>query len=206
MKCKFSTIIWWKIFLVFVFIVFFELVYGVFFVFFCSCWLLCLLHGALLFFFFFGLFCLRFSYHHLLKNWSLKWECGWSWLDEHCSFASSTVCIDCGFALFSFYRCHCVPLFVHAERINYWLTGHVVPSLDKMLYDDQARSQKFVMGGCSGSHGQIRTKKGLHLKLKQFVCPISVDDQKKGYSHKIVKVFVSKFSGRLRRENKKIVT
>ena len=74
--------------------------------------------------FFFGLFCLRFSYHHSLKNWSLKWECGWSWLDEHCSFASSTVCIDCGFALFSFYRCHCVPLFVHAERINYWLTDY----------------------------------------------------------------------------------
>ena len=78
------------------------------------------------FFFFFGLFCLRFSYHHSLKNWSLKWECGWSWLDEHCSFASSTVCIDCGFALFSFYRCHCVPLFVHAERINYWLTDWLI--------------------------------------------------------------------------------
>ena len=76
--------------------------------------------------FFLACFCLRFSYHHLLKNWSLKWECGWSWLDEHCSFASSTVCIDCGFALFSFYRCHCVPLFVHAERINYWLTDWLV--------------------------------------------------------------------------------
>ena len=30
------------------------------------------------------------------------------------------MCIDCGFPLFSFYRWHCVPLFVHAERINYW--------------------------------------------------------------------------------------
>ena len=30
----------------------------------------------------------------------------------------TTVFAYCGFALFSFYRCHCVPLFVHAERIN----------------------------------------------------------------------------------------
>ena len=51
----------------------------------------------------------------------LKYEVGvWvKLLDEHCSFASSTVCINCGFALYSFYGCHCVPLFVHAERINY---------------------------------------------------------------------------------------
>ena len=92
----------------------------------CLVILACISYCHLLWFVFFFFFLVCFACAFLItirlriEVWS--GECGWSWLDEHCSFASSTVCIDCGFALFSFYRCHCVPLFVHAERINYWLT------------------------------------------------------------------------------------
>ena len=66
-------------------------------------------------------------------------------------------------------------------------------------------------------------KKGLHLEMKRFFYPNLVDDQKKKSSAKIgaifcprrqkkrsslkiVTVFMSIFSGRPNRENKKVVT
>ena len=90
---------------------------------------------------FLACFCLRFSYRYLLYNCNMKWECGWSWLDEHCSFASSTVCIDCGFALHSFYRCHRVPLFwknklliVISYRLS-WQTRGVTHGMVPLFFD-----------------------------------------------------------------------